>query len=158
MKKPDFTLRPVIAGLLLFGSTVASASSITVAGTDANFTFDDSLLGIFGTPTMAGNILYFTPVDFSALSTNGDGTVLTQSAINVLVTPNQGVKPSSLGLDERGAYSLNGEGSYVGVGGQISAFDVANPITAENTANIIRSSDLATHDNGMHSWVLPLSI
>lgn len=158
MKKSAFRLRPIVVGILLLGSGVASASSITLVGTNVNYSFDDSLLGLFGAPTVTGNTLFFTPTNFRAISTNGIGTVLNTSNMNIVVTPNEGMTVSSLGLQERGDYSLNGGGSSVGVGGQIRAFDIANPLTVEESAFISTSSDLTINDNRFHNWVATANI
>ena len=152
MKNFTFNLRPVAVGILLLGSGVTSASTITLNGTDVMFTYDDTLTGLFGTPTVSGNTLFFTPAAFKAISTNGMGTVLTSSNMNVLVTPNAGVKLSSIGLQESGDYSLKGVGSTVDVGGELRAFDIGNPFTVQDTAFINTTSPLTSSDNKYHNW------
>ena len=158
MKKNTFCLRPIVVGMLLLGTGIASAASVTLVGTNVDFTFDDTLMGLFGTPTVTGNTIFFTPIEFKAISTNGEGTVLSTSNMNMVITPNQGMTLSSIGLQERGDYSLNGHSSSVGIGGQIRAFDIANPIAVEDSAPILTSSDLTIHDNKFHNWVATADI
>ncbi len=153
MKKNAFRLRPIVIGMLLLGSGIASAANITLVGTDASFTFDDTLMGLFGTPTLTGNTIFFTPNDFNAISTNGSGTVLSSSSMNMIITPNQGTTLSSIGLQERGVYSLSGSGSSVGVGGQIRAFSMVNPIAVQDSMPILTSTDLTVNDNSINNWV-----
>lgn len=153
MKKNTFRLRPIVIGMLLLGSGIASAASVTLVGTNVNFTFDDTLTGLFGTPSITGDTIFFTPVDSKAISANGNGTVLSASNLNMVITPNQGTTLSFIGLQERGDYSLNGGGSSVGIGGQIRAFDMANPIAVEDSSPIVTSSALTKNDNRFHNWV-----
>lgn len=152
MKKITFSLRPVVVGMLLIGSGVAGAASVTLNGTDVKFTYDDSLTGLFGMPTVSGNTLFFTPVAFNAISTNGAGTVVTNSNMNILVTPKSGSAVSSVAMQERGDYSLKGDGSSVDVSGQLRAFDVANSFTVQTTADIMPTAPLTTVDNKYHNW------
>jgi len=109
-------------------------------------------MGLFGSPTVTGNTIFFTPTDFIAQSTNGDGTFLTSSTINVVITPNQGKALTSLALTERGDYSLDGEGSSVGIGGQLRAFSMNDPINVEDSSFITSASNLTINDNLYHNW------
>lgn len=152
MKITTFNLRPVAFGILLLGSGVATASIVTLNGTNVMFTYDNALTGLFGTPTVSGNTLFFTPAAFKAISTNGMGTDLASANMNILVTPNNSVMLSSIALQERGDYSLKGNGSTVDVGGQLRAFDVGNPFTVEDSAFINTTSPLTTNDNKFHNW------
>jgi len=158
MKKITFNLRPVVVGMLLIGSGVAAASTVTLNGTDVKFTYDDSLTGLFGTPSVSGNTLFFTPTAFNAISTNGAGTVVTNSNMNILVTPKDGAKMSSIGLQERGDYSLKGDGSSVDVAGELRAFDVANSFTVQTSAAISPTAPLTTADNKYHDWTATSSL
>lgn len=144
--------RPVVLGILLATSGIVSAASVTLNGSDVSFTYDDTKTGLFGSPTVSGNTIFFTPTDFKAVSTNGAGTVITSSTINIVVKPNQGKAITSLALTERGDYSLDGNGSSVGIGGQMRVFSMNDPINVEDSSFITTASNLTTNDNVYHNW------
>lgn len=105
----------------------AHAASVTLSGSTVNYTFDNSLLGLFGMPSVSGNELYFTPNNFAAQSSNGGGYTLTQSTINVQVSLKPGYTFSKVGLHESGDYLLLGAGSSADVAGQLRIFNTGNP-------------------------------
>lgn len=152
LKIATHIVRPVVLGILLATSGMAAATSVTLNGSDVSFTYDDANTGLFGSPTVAGNTIFFTPTDFIAQSTNGAGTVITSSTVNIVVTPNQGKAITSLSLTERGDYSLNGDGSAVGIGGQLRVFSMNDPINVEDSSFITSASNLAINDNHYHNW------
>lgn len=115
-------------------SGAASAASVTLTGDTVDYTFDDALLGLFGTPTLVGDTLSFTPVEFQAESLNGAGIDLTNNTVNVQVTAHSGYNFSSIDMTERGDYMLLGGGSSANVAGQVRVFDVANPLSDVTTA------------------------
>ena len=116
------------AMLGLLAAAPAQAALVTLSGSTVNYTFDDSLLGLFGTPAISGNTLSFTPNAFKAKSANGDGYTLTDSTINVIASLKPGYVFSTAGLNEGGDYLLLGGGSNVNVAGQLRVFDPAQPL------------------------------
>jgi hypothetical protein len=124
-----------LSAALLSGSALAVPT--TLAGTNVSFTFDSALLGLYGTPIVAGDSLVFTPTGFSAISNNGAGFVMTNATLNVAITANAGYQFSTINLTERGDYFLLGSDAYVGVSGQIRVFDQDDPINNEVTGSII---------------------
>lgn len=158
MKNMPLKLRPVAFGLLFLGTTVASASMITLNGTDVTFTYDDTLTGLFGTPTVSGNSLFFTPTTFQAISTNGAGTQLTNANMNVLVTPHTNVTLTKADVQERGDYSLNGTDSAVSAAGALRAFDTKHPFTVSDSSLITTSAPTTTNDNMFHDWTANASL
>ncbi len=132
-------------------SGAAFAASVTLAGTSVDFTFDDALLGLFGPASVSGNTLYFTPVAFKAQSLNGAGYALTSDTMNVQVAAHSDWLFSSLGLTERGSYTLLGSGSSADVAGQMRVFDVAQPLT-DLTATIQPASPLDQIGLATHNW------
>lgn len=130
-------MKKVAVGVFLLGqalSGAALAASVTLTGDTVDYTFDDTLLGLFGTPTLSGDTLSFTPVEFQAESLNGAGIDLTNNTVNVQVTAHSGYTFSSIDMLERGDYMLLGGGSSADVAGQIRVFDVANPLSDVTTA------------------------
>jgi hypothetical protein len=142
------------AGLLLLGQIIpgsALAMPVTYAGTTVDFSFDDALLGLFGTPTVAGNALFFTPVGFSARSLNGAGYALANETMNIRVSAHDGFRFSRAELTERGDYLLLGTGSTADVAGQIRIFDVLHPST-ELTSSIQANSPLSQPGVPTRNW------
>jgi hypothetical protein len=143
-------LKTLACSALLLGSSAVPAAMITLNGTNVSFTYDDSIPSFFGTPMVSGDAIYFTPTNFKAISLNGAGSVITSSTFNIVVTAHQGVTMGALNLQERGDYSLSGNGSSVDLGGQLRAFDISNPLNVEDSSFITTSSDLTlNHGN----WV-----
>lgn len=118
--------RLLAAGVLACASLGAQATVITLGGTTVNYTFDDSLLGLFGPASISGDTLSFSPTAFSAQSLNGAGIDFQSQTINILATPKSGWTFSSLNYMEQGHYSLEGA-SLVDAGGQVRIFDPTNP-------------------------------
>ncbi len=88
----------------------ASAAIITQFGTDVSFTYDDSTL--FGTGTVVGNNIFFTPSNFTAESLNGAGVVNTTDTLNIDINAiSTGFDLTSLVLVEAGDYKLDGAGA-----------------------------------------------
>jgi hypothetical protein len=129
----------------LFGGN-ALADVQTLVGTNVTFQYDDDLLGLYGTPTVAGNSLIFTPTTFNVQSTNGQGIVQTSSTVNVQIFANAGFNFPAVMLEESGDYALIGSDAQVAVGGQIRAYDLLNPLpnSLHLTDNIVASAPLTT--------------
>lgn len=132
-------------------SGAAFAASVTLTGTSVDFTFDDALVGLFGQPALSGDTLSFTPVDFSATSTNGEGYKLTDNTVNVQMTAHDGYSFSSVDLAERGDYMLQGGGSTANVAGQVRVFDVSDPMK-DTTTSIGPSAALDQTGISTHPW------
>jgi hypothetical protein len=142
------------AGLFLLSQTLcgtAFAASVTLAGNTVDFTFDDTLLGLFGQPGLSGDTLYFTPVDFKSQSLNGAGYALTSNSLGIKLTAHSGWSFSSVDLAEKGDYLLLGTGSQAAVSGQLRAFDAAHPL-ADVTASIQTGNPLDQIGLATHNW------
>lgn len=130
-------------------SGAASAASVTLSGTSVYFTFDDALMGLFGQPTLSGDSLSFTPVNFSATSANGEGYELTDNTVNVQMTVHDGYSFLSVDLTERGDYMLLGGGAMANVAGQVRVFDVNDPmmdtITSIGPSAAMDQTGISTH-------------
>jgi len=135
-------------------SFATQATLVTVPGTNVTFTYDDAELGLFGTPTVFGDSIFFTPTNFDAVSTNMDGAVIVNSTVNVDVTI---LDPSALvfegfSLIERGDYRLVGDDSSVDVGGQLRARNWSgNPLTEVNDF-IEETAPLTNNDGNFNNW------
>ncbi|MCA1977665.1 MAG: PEP-CTERM sorting domain-containing protein [Thiobacillus sp.] len=115
----------------------AAAVPVTVAGATVSFTFDSALAGLFGAPTVSGDSLFFTPVNFKAFSSN-NGFVQAGQTFNVAVTANTGYQIASAGLAESGDYyNINTSGlEGVAVAGQLRLTDLEAPFTPAVTSAI----------------------
>lgn len=122
-----------VIGQLLSGSVLAA--SVTLSGDTVDYTFDDTLLGLFGPASLSGDTLYFTPVNFQAESLNGAGYALTNSTMNIQVSAHDGWAFTNMSLVEKGDYMLLGGASTAEVAGQMRVYDLDSVLT-DVTANI----------------------
>lgn len=123
--------RIALIGSLCLVAAPAQAVPVTLAGTTVSFTFDDALLGLFGTPVVTGNVLTFTPTNFKAFSSNNN-FVQASSTFNVAITANTGYQIAGANLTENGDYYLINPTSSlegVAVGGQLRLLDLEAPLT-----------------------------
>jgi hypothetical protein len=152
MKRVNKKLAIGIVWLSQTFAGAAFAASVTLSGTTVDFSFDDSLLGLFGQANVSGDLLYFTPTEFTAESMNGAGFDFTKQTLNVTVTTHDGWNFSSLALTERGDYLRVGGGTAVAVTGQIRVFDTLNPLD-EVTASILSDDKFGkTKDLISRNW------
>lgn len=135
----------------------AYAASVTLTGATVDFTYDNSLTGLFGQPTVAGDTLFFTPVNFDVSSSNGGGYTFNKGTVNIKVTARSGMAFDSVNLLERGDYLLLGAGSTADVSGQVRVFDTAMPLT-DLTAGIMANSPLTMSGPQTNNWTANSSI
>jgi hypothetical protein len=128
-----------------------------MTGDNVSYTFDDALTGLFGPASLSGDTLYFTPVDFTAKSLNGEGFALTNETMNIQVTSLNGQSFSGIDLVERGDYLLLGGGSSVDVTGQVRVFDVADPMT-DLTGSITPTGPMNQTGTPTRDWTATASV
>lgn len=144
-----------LAGLLAgLSHAPANAALITVSGTDVDFTFDGSLLGLYGTPTVSGDDLFFSPAQFTSSSLNGSGMSSATATTFIDIQAHAGYTFGSLAFTEVGDYRLFGRNSTVNVDGGALAIDKNNPPASGPFANnfLGTSSNLGLSDGALHSW------
>jgi hypothetical protein len=139
-----------IASLLavLFVSSLCSAQAAEVRLDGAGFDviYDDSLLGLFGTPSLIGNSLVFNPTTFSALSSS-DTWTLSNSTIGLTIVADAGFTLAGADLVERGDYLRFGAASTVFATGQTRSYDFRDPAVETTVAISGATPDLlAAHD------------
>lgn len=140
---------------LTLGAGSANATLITLIGTDFDLTYDDTKLGLFGAPTLTGDIISFTFNNFSAQSLNGLGFATTNSTISGLVLDaKNGFTFGQLLLGEFGDYTLTGALSTVGVQGQLRAYDIDDSLFTQTAANLVvnPATPLNIIDGANHDW------
>ncbi len=119
--------RAALCAALWWGAA-AAAAPVTVVGTDFDLVYDSALTGSFGTPSLVGNTLFFTPNAQRAESLNGAGTqVLTAALSGLRLQGKNGFRFGAFSLAVFGDYRLSGAGSQVNASGQLRAFDAALP-------------------------------
>jgi hypothetical protein len=108
---------------ILYGSFLALCSGAALAisqpGTDVTFTYDESTL--FGTGTVVGNSIFFSPTTFLAQSDNDDGSVTVPQTLNITIEVNSGspYTITDFQLVELGDYQLSGTSSSVSASGRL---------------------------------------
>jgi len=131
--------RKLFVFLVIVFSGSSNAALMTTTGNTVSFTYDDMLLGLFGSPTISGDSLFFTPSNFKALRENKAGGKLVSSTFSVRIDSLQGGAINSVALTEKGDYLLEGAKAKVAVLGELRAVDVADPFTTYS-ANITSAS------------------
>ena len=100
------------------------AAIVSIESDNYIFTYDDSTL--FGSANVINDSIFFLPTDFSAVSLNQEGAVLTTDTIDIVVQakPESSVLIDGFSIFEQGDYRLHGTGSSVDVAAyvQISSF------------------------------------
>ena len=91
------------------------AATVTLVGTTVTYEYDDgqAALSLFGTPTLIGDVVRFLPPDFSAISSNGEGVVITTAnfIFDNVYANNSGLALSTVLVQESGDYEItNGDG------------------------------------------------
>jgi hypothetical protein len=146
-----------LAAAVLLG-TGGAARAAEIFGTDFDVIYDPSTLGLFGTLSLVGDTLSFTPNNFIATSTNGQGVVTptgVTTASGIQLVANPGFHFGSLQLSEFGDYLLSGAGSSVSLSGELIAFDgdqSANPIATYTTSTITPNGALTSNTGAAVNW------
>lgn len=118
------TGRYVLALIGVMSASVCSAAMITLNGNHFSVTYDDSLVGLYGNPSLlGGDTIVFTPTNFKVSST---GAQVTQSAgLSLSLMAHSGYVLTDLSIQEGGDYYRMG-GGLVNVGGSLSATNLSN--------------------------------
>lgn len=128
-------------------SLSANAAIVTLYGDDVSFTFDDATL--YGSGTVVGNNIYFTPADFKAESLNGAGLVQASEMLNLQVeVTTAGYWLEEFALNELGDYLLNGAGASASASG---TFSVSSNTNANSDSNNFDAGPL-TVQGALTEW------
>jgi hypothetical protein len=120
------SIKLFFAFLIIAFSASSHATLITSTGTNVQFTYDDMLLGLFGTPTVSGNSLIFAPSNFTALQDGYIGGALTESSFEVKIDALDGHHLGALALNETGTYIREGVNAGVSETGVLNAVSLDN--------------------------------
>ena len=140
-------MKKIALALALLGSIAAAPASAaiqTVNGSFFDISYDDTLAGLFGTPTIVGNTIQWFPSGspgFSAYSA-GDGIQKANSTFGLTITvkPDTAYKITGFDLRESGDYSYFGSGTVgVGLAGQLRVTP-QDPFSSTMISNITSTS------------------
>lgn len=151
----------VYTSISLLFSAPSYAAIQTITGVNFDLIYDDTKLGLFGAPSLAGNNIFFTPNNFKAESLNGAGIVTNNSTINGMqLVAKNGFQFGSIDLSEFGDYLMRDAESFVSVSGQLRAFDGANFAATNTSSSLIVSSSTPLNiiDGMNHDWFATASI
>ncbi len=106
-----------LSAVLAVAAVSASAATATIDGDGFTITYDTALTGLFGTPTLVGNVLSWFPSGspgFTAQSSSG--FAVTNSTFSLMVTADAGYTLNGFSLVEGGDYFYFGDtGATAGV-------------------------------------------
>ncbi len=148
-----------VAGAVLLAVSLACASTawcafVTVGGSNFDLQYDDAQLGIqlFGTPTLSGNTVFFTPSSFIAQSLNGAGMQTATADVSFQLVAHDRIVFGQMSLTERGDYLLGGVGSTVSLSGSLSATgDSSGPVVSAPIL-VGASTPLTMNDGNLNLW------
>jgi len=130
-----------LSAALLGGNALAVSTTLT--GTYVSYSFDTDDLGLFGTASLSGDELVFTPINFTATSANGIPGAAIQT-LHVTVSANSGYQLSAINLTESGTYSLSG-GATAFVTGNITALDIEGTTEGQKIGEIVTTAPLTVN-------------
>jgi hypothetical protein len=139
------------AFMIIAFSGSSNAALITIDGSDVSFTYDDSLLGLFGPASVSGNSLTFAPTNFSASSTTSSPFDFTNSSFAVTIN-SLGNYINKISLVESGNYIKIGGSADVAASGSLTTIDLTNTLTSHS--NITPTAAFATTNfpNPVGNW------
>lgn len=115
------TLKMKWLAAALLGAAVsasANASLVSLNGTGFSVSYDDAVKSLFGTPTLVGNLLTFSPSNFAASATGGFS--FADAMFSLQVTAADGYLLNSVGLLQQGSFALLGRDATFGVASQMT--------------------------------------
>lgn len=140
-KSPARALKWLTASIMLMLFTLtAAAAPVTIGGNGFTVTYDPALIDpLFGAPTLAGDVIYFTPGRFRAQAGNGQSIAISSAtATNIVITKkldrhgnNIRGNLRSIRLYASGDYQVvnGGAQNFVGLSGELRAFSLYNTQT-----------------------------
>jgi len=138
----------------------AGAATQTLSSTAFDITYDDSVIGLFGAPTLLGNNLFFNPGGSPGFTAQTDsGIKVTNSTFAFTITANPGFLLTSFDLLEEGDYFHFGGVSGVAASGQLRVKPL-DPISATMTDGLSASAFVANPmlDFTTNNWTADASI
>lgn len=149
----------LITGLLAsVGTLSASAATVTLSGTSFDVSYDDALVGLFGTPALIGDTLQWFPSGspgFSALNSRSlTGIDFVNSTFALTIQAKQGYKLTGFNLSEGGDYVFFGNTAGVSASGQLRVTPL-DPLGGTLTSAIVPTAAFVGNlpfDFNTHNW------
>jgi hypothetical protein len=158
-------LAALVASMLAFGTGQVGAAVCDAYAVDGYTALEGATVcfrykpenvdPLFGSLQVSGDNIFAVPTSFKALSTDGQGTVITTATGTIEVVAKQGYQLDAINVGERGDYRLSGVGSYVDVDGYLRVFDFNDPTPifgTEEEVFLTVSGDLTINDGNLHLW------
>jgi hypothetical protein len=145
---------PALAAIVIGLSVPAHAGDITLVGPNFDVVYDPSSLGEFNAPMLIGNVLFFTPNNFTDQSLNGEGPEINNSvATGLELIADPGFQFNMLQVAAQGDYLMTGASSSVNVTGYLMATNPAQTLT-QTTAQLVLNPSLPLNldDGQTHNW------
>lgn len=149
------TLNKIFFAFLVIAFSGSShAALITTSGSSVQFTYDDSLVGLFGSPIVSGDSLTFAPSNFKATSVGLNGGTFSDSTFVVQIDSIFGHVLDSVALTEKGIYSLRGVGAEVLATGALTSVDLTapNPVLSEQMTSFVVDATGTTSLSTNNPW------
>ncbi|MBX3680377.1 PEP-CTERM sorting domain-containing protein [Cognatazoarcus halotolerans] len=132
----------------------AHAAMQTLDGVGFDITYDDAALGLFGSPSLIDNSLFFAPSGSPGFSAQtASGFAFTNSTFAFQISADPGYVLTAFTLVEEGDYFYFGEGSGVDVGGQLRVKPLV-PLAESMTSAIEADTGImnTTLSIATHNW------
>jgi hypothetical protein len=145
----------VLAAAMGCSAAGSFAVPVTVLGSTFDITFDNALLGLFGTPTLVGNVIEWFPSGSPGFTAEAStGTAVTHSTFAVQVTAHPGFELASFALAEGGDYVYFGSsaGAGVAVSGQLRVTPLPGTPISHAIANPVLTANPILFDFTTHDW------
>jgi len=140
-------LTPLLLTALLLLTATANAANVTVFGDDVKFTYDDASL--YGSGTVIGNTIFFTPASFQAESLNGAGLVQMSESLGITIEITSiGFAMNGFQILEDGDYEFNGSGASVSAVGELTI----DSQTSAFSDNSVFSAGPLTTSGALTAW------
>ena len=123
--------------IVSLGAGGAHAATQTLSTTAFDISYDDAVVGLFGTPTLLGNSLFFAPGGSPGFSAQTDaGIRVANSTFSFTITANPGFTLDTFTLTEEGDYFFFGNSAGVAASGQlrVKPLDPRGPTHVERIA------------------------
>ncbi len=143
-------LTPFTFAASLLWAQSSGAAIVYLAGDTVDFYYDDAQPGmaVYGSLSVVGDAIFATPDQFLAESYGGVSNTSALGTVTVVAKP--GYAFSAINVAIEGDYRLTGAGASVGVAGNLTIEDSANPATTE--ALVMSNSGLGINDGLTHLW------
>lgn len=155
-----FSRKLLAACVLTLGVGAAQAATQTLSATAFDISFDDSVVGLFGTPTLLGNSLFFAPGGSPGFTAQTAGGIdVTNSTFAFTITANPGFTLDTFTLLESGDYFFFGDTAGVSATGQLRVKPLA-PNSAVMTSGLAGTpfTANASFDFNTRDWSAGASI